>query len=331
VFVQATLLVAVVAFAAGHFLPKAFQSTPLPISEPTSTQQQQRQHPLMQPTLTVAATTTVTETVVESALPPLVNSTSTKPESSPRKKRSSPSTSYVVAASSDGGLGASSGEWPLVAEDGLGVRVAAKMEARLEQMLVGTYTNSCRTRVRAAFEEYVVKSVGEDFLPFELSRFPANECNRKAPKGGNLVPAAEIRLVYLLLVHEQAFQTLRLIESLWEPQHHFLIHMDAKNASAETYAHLKAALSQRAELDPTKGGNVHLLADEYRTSVSWGGYNVVQATLNGFHAVLHDLRLDFHWLVTMSGCDLGFILFFPFLVVPSWLEAICLLVSPWFL
>lgn len=303
---QATALVAVVAFAAGHFLPKAMQPVPVPMPEPTSTRQQHQQ-PMVPP----APSVTIAKT--ESALPPPANST-TGSESASSKIGSSPA---VVAVSSEGGLSNSSSEWPLVAEGGLGARVAAKMEARLEQMLAGTYTNSCRTKVRAAFEEYVVKSVGEDFLPFELTRFPTNECNRKAPKGGSLVPAAEIRLVYLLLVHEQAFQTLRLIESLWEPQHHFVIHVDAKNASAETYAQLKYALSQRRHLDPPRGGNAHLLADEYRTSVSWGGYNVVQATLNGFHAVLHDLRLDFHWLVTMSGCGTLYFLSFCRIQVPT--------------
>ena len=31
--------------------------------------------------------------------------------------------------------------------------------------------------------------------------------------------------------------------------------------------------------------------------VSWGGFKVVQATLNGIYAALNDLDLDFHWLV----------------------------------
>ena len=35
--------------------------------------------------------------------------------------------------------------------------------------------------------------------------------------------------------------------------------------------------------------------------MSWGGYRVVQATLNGIHHAIRDLDLDFHWLVSMSG------------------------------
>lgn len=265
---------AVVAFAAGHFVPKALIPAPAPVPAPAPARQQRREH---QPA------------PVATSVAPLANAPGSGPSSSN-------GTGSSVAALS-GGLG---GEWPLVAEGGLGARVAAKMEARLSQMLAGTYTAACRAKVRAAFEEYVVKSVGEDWLPFEQARFPAQECNKKAPKGGAAVAAAEVRLVYLLLAHEQAFQAVRLIESLWEPQHHFLVHVDAKNASQHTHAELALALAKMRAADPAKA-NVHLLGDEYRTSVSWGGFNVVQATLNGFNAALNDLKLDFHWLVTMSG------------------------------
>jgi hypothetical protein len=275
-------LVAVVAFAAGHFLPKALLPPPAPVPAPAPARQQRREQWQQPAPLPIAH--------VATALAPLADA--------PSGGSSDGNGSSAASPWARGGLG---GEWPLVAEGGLGDRVAAKMEARLSQMLAGTYTAACKAKVRAAFEEYVVKSVGEDWLPFEQARFPTQECNKKALKGGATVAAAEVRLVYLLLIHEQAFQTVRLIESLWEPQHHFVVHVDAKYASAETHAELTAALARRRAADPARGANVHLLGDEYRTSVSWGGFNVVQATLNGFHAALHDLHLDFHWLVTMSG------------------------------
>mmetsp|Transcript_10041 Transcript_10041/g.26143 ORF Transcript_10041/g.26143 Transcript_10041/m.26143 type:complete len:443 (+) Transcript_10041:34-1362(+) len=45
--------------------------------------------------------------------------------------------------------------------------------------------------------------------------------------------------------------------------------------------------------------NVHIMT-EGRTSISWGGFNIVQATLNGIGHAL-ELSLEFDWLINLSG------------------------------
>jgi hypothetical protein len=44
-----------------------------------------------------------------------------------------------------------------------------------------------------------------------------------------------------------------------------------------------------------------MVGDEYRMPVNWGGFNVVQGTLNSMFHSLFELKLPFHWLITVSG------------------------------
>jgi hypothetical protein len=50
----------------------------------------------------------------------------------------------------------------------------------------------------------MLRTVGEEYLPFEQDNLP-NECMKKAVKRDNKtkVEPEEVRLLYLLLVHEQ--------------------------------------------------------------------------------------------------------------------------------
>ena len=131
-----------------------------------------------------------------------------------------------AAASS---LGASSlGGGELVAAGGLGARVGAKLEARLAGLLEGTFTDECRDLVRSTFEDYLTRSINEDWLPFEQVKWKS-ECPAKSALGGaaaksstlqqqqqqqqqrltgpgSSVQPADVRLVYLMLVHEQPEQ-----------------------------------------------------------------------------------------------------------------------------
>jgi hypothetical protein len=83
------------------------------------------------------------------------------------------------------------------------------------------------------FEDYLHRFVTEDYLPFETTsflmrkyshmfRFPpgattaaaCRECEPKTPRSTVRVNANDIRLVYLLLMHEEPSQAIRLIEAL---------------------------------------------------------------------------------------------------------------------
>ena len=57
-----------------------------------------------------------------------------------------------------------------------------------------------------------------------------------------------------------------------------------------------------APCGPGGGGfpNVHILSDHQRVNISWGGFNIVQATLNGIQHIL-EAGLSFDWLINFSG------------------------------
>ena len=167
------------------------------------------------------------------------------------------------------------------------------MEARLAALLEDTYTEECREKVANAFIDTYKRALSEDYLPFEQTGY-TSDCDKKAPASGAApLPADEIRLCYLLIVHESPEQIARLIEALEEgDRHNFVIHVDDKPASEDTFLALKAYAKKKKHVRVMETG---------RTSVSWGGFNVVQATLNGMELILDELEGQFDWISTLSG------------------------------
>ena len=165
---------------------------------------------------------------------------------------------------------------------------------RLDDLLKDTTTEKCREEVTSTFIDSYKRQISEDWLPFErtgyVSDCPSQRDN--APRAKRL-RAEDIRLAYLLVVHETPQQITRLIEALEEgTRHNFIIHVDDKPQSESTYNYLRKYASQRS--------HVHVL-ETGRQSVAWGGFNVVQATLNGLAYALDVLDGKFDWIVTASG------------------------------
>ena len=165
---------------------------------------------------------------------------------------------------------------------------------RLDDLLKDTTTEKCREEVTSTFIDSYKRQISEDWLPFErtgyVSDCPSQRDN--APRAPRL-RAEDIRLAYLLVVHETPQQITRLIEALEEgTRHNFIIHVDDKPQSQATYNYLLKYASTRA--------HVHVL-ETGRQSVSWGGFNVVQATLNGLAYALDVLEGQFDWIITASG------------------------------
>ena len=110
---------------------------------------------------------------------------------------------------------------------------------------------------------------------------------------------ADLRILYGLLIHDDPLSTIRLIESLYEPGHTFVIHVDAKEKSQSTYR----TISEYA----TSAEHVHVLAYPYRSRITWGGFSMVNATLHmlkysfGLLPDQNDEALDFHKVVLLSG------------------------------
>ena len=83
------------------------------------------------------------------------------------------------------------------------------MEARLAALLEDTYTEECREKVANAFIDTYKRALSEDYLPFEQTGY-TSDCDKKAPASGAApLPADEIRLCYLLIVHESPEQIAR--------------------------------------------------------------------------------------------------------------------------
>ncbi len=88
------------------------------------------------------------------------------------------------------------------------------------------------------------------------------------------------RLVYVVLCHHSAASVVDLFRCIWRPQHHYILHADAKSAASlrETVARLAAAFP-----------NVHALAG---APCSWGGWSLVRTTLR---AIDHAITLPTGW------------------------------------
>ena len=110
---------------------------------------------------------------------------------------------------------------------------------------------------------------------------------------------AELKLLYAILTHRNPAETIRLVEILYEPGHVFVIHVDGKEGSDNTY---EALVTYSQDKD-----YVHIIPHPYRCRVNWGGFSMVNATMQilkysfGLDPSLNGTPLDFHKFVHMSS------------------------------
>lgn len=98
----------------------------------------------------------------------------------------------------------------------------------------------------------------------------------------------DVRIAYFILVHRLPRQFERLFHAIYEPHHHYLIHID-KRASESFRTEIESFLREYP--------NVHLLESQ---NVVWGGYSMVSAELRGIEKLL-ELEWDFY--INLSGQD----------------------------
>ncbi|KAL7572055.1 hypothetical protein ACA910_001705 [Epithemia clementina (nom. ined.)] len=110
---------------------------------------------------------------------------------------------------------------------------------------------------------------------------------------------ADLRILYAILTHDDPASTIRLVESLYEPGHEFVIHVDGKETSDATY-HILSDYASSLDY-------VHVLPHPYRVRVNWGGFSMVNATLQilrysfGLLTDINERELDFHKVIHLSG------------------------------
>ena len=81
----------------------------------------------------------------------------------------------------------------------------------------------------------------------------------------------DLQLLYAVLTHDNPNATIRLIEALHEDGYTFVVHVDGKESSDSTFDALVAYASIR--------DYVHVLGHPHRVRVNWGGFSMVNATL----------------------------------------------------
>jgi len=113
--------------------------------------------------------------------------------------------------------------------------------------------------------------------------------------------ADDLRLLYGILTHADPEATIRLVEALHQEGHTFVIHVDGKESSDDAY---EALVEYAATRD-----YVHVLAHPHRVRANWGGFSLVNATLQILRYSLgHEgyptegtAPLEFHKFVHMAS------------------------------
>jgi len=96
-----------------------------------------------------------------------------------------------------------------------------------------------------------------------------------------------MRSAYLLLVHNNPGQLRRLIQRLMAPNVDFYVHVDRK-------ADLSPFLKELSLPQVSFIGK--------REKVNWGGYSIIQATVNGFKEIIASGK-TYHYITLLSGQD----------------------------
>ena len=134
------------------------------------------------------------------------------------------------------------------------------------------------------------------------------------------------------MVHDQLSMVNSIIQALNEPQHHFIVHVDLKASQLyrelleyytptnstvpEEYRHyrepsqyVRSQITNYTHLInphiPKRPGggiysNVYIMQEE-REACNWGGFTIVNATLNAMRLAVLSLQLEFDYCLDVSG------------------------------
>jgi hypothetical protein len=171
--------------------------------------------------------------------------------------------------------------------------LSADLQKSLSRLFEQAVTPECRALI-AEHYGYFTKALAEEIpFPFSDVQF-TNTCDENVEYDWDNLPLGvtqrtiqehltyqpprdeaeyitpdEVVLLYGILAHDSAQATIRLMEAVDEPTTTFVVHIDAKYE--ETYREVKEYASQKER--------VHVLDHPHRVSVNWGGFSMVNATL----------------------------------------------------
>ena len=207
-------------------------------------------------------------------------------------------------------------------------KLTHSLNKRITKMFEQTKSAECRAKISTHFS-YFLNSIGSESspLPFagnqhyftrrtcsepllDFDNIPKNitfedimmrEYRPPRDEAEYIDDPQHLNLLYGILMHGDANSTIRLIEALYEEGHLFVIHIDGKEDSDEAYDTLE-------EYARDKEDYVYIIPHAYRVRVNWGGFSMVQATLNILKfsfALLEDSAiqepLEFHKFVHIAA------------------------------
>ncbi|VEU43724.1 unnamed protein product [Pseudo-nitzschia multistriata] len=171
-----------------------------------------------------------------------------------------------------------------------------KQTGRFSKLFEKTKTPECRELIAEHYGYFLKAIATETPLPFASTKFDSS-CEDEHPWDFNNLPkgvhmgivqnrtyqpprnetdedslyisAEEVVLCYGILAHDSAESTIRIIEAVDEPTTTFVVHIDGKYE--ENYLKLKEYASHR--------DRVIVLDHPHRVRVNWGGFSMVNATL----------------------------------------------------
>ena len=188
---------------------------------------------------------------------------------------------------------------------------------RLEEIFEHATTHECRSLIAEHYALHINAIAVENKLPFDDFYYP-NTCKaikryadwetlpegvtaqsvqyrtyqpdvESVPEGTYLKNVEDLELCYVILTHDQPEATIRLIQSLYVADvTTFVIHVDGKESSDETYERLVKYAEEMNEYAVDVEGKteyIRVVPDENRVRVNWGGFTMVKATLMALHTV----------------------------------------------
>lgn len=205
--------------------------------------------------------------------------------------------------------------------------VTESIQDRITRMFqLKAKSGECRAKIGKHFS-YWMNAIGREDagLPFVGSKF-LNTCPEprldfnNLPKGTSfesimyktyqpskdeaeyIKDKRDLKILYGILMHgDDARGTIRLIEALYEEGHSFVIHVDGKPENEKAYDSLLKYSQDKS--------HVYIVPRQHRVRVNWGGYSMVNATMQMLKysfALLDDAfmnhgPLDFHKFVHLSA------------------------------
>lgn len=190
------------------------------------------------------------------------------------------------------------------------LQILQDYSSAVQRLTKNAKTKECKSKITDAFNKYNRALSYETAYPFEDIMF-FSECStmkpypllplktKKYPEKPYLAPspvrpgisllADRLAILYILLVHDQPEMLARIIQSLYEKQHTFVIHVDKK--APEVF--------KLAEYLTKVYDNVFVVR-EGRQSANWGGFTIVNATLISMR-LGWTLSRHFDFVINLSG------------------------------